>query len=660
MQKARVLGGLVGAIVVLPGALLLAVWLWVNPNNYQGRIAAAVKQSTGRDLHLSGDIKLSVLPWVALETGPASLGNPPGFGDQPLLSVTHATLRVKLLPLLRRRLEITRVELDGLDLGLRKNAQGGGNWQEASATTQSTPRARADETGLPRSFAAFPALRIHDGRVSYEDITLDHLNLETASVAQSQDIPFSITFGANRGVPGEQLTVNARFDVSADSARSLRLAAVNLSGTLTRPGEERPIPWEFSAPVLVVDPSLQTAQAAALTFSYAGARLTGSIAAAKMWDDLSLKGSVTLAPLVLREFGQRVGMAIPQTKDAKAWSQLSGSADIACASKAWTLKNIKVHLDETEVQGNIELSTADTKTLRFDLAADQIDLDRYRVAGERATGHEDKMTHQSIDTAKNPFEMDGTLTAARTSFSGMDFTHLRLTVASKDGVTHLFPMEAQIDGGRYSGDITLDGRGAVRSVSIDGHLFGVDMARLLAKSAQKGRLSGRATLNVTGIAHGGSMDELLKTLNGHLDAELADGVLEGIDLEYERNRAQALVDGAAAPRDDTKRTKFDAFKTSAQITNGIAETHDLTISTQVLRVTGQGSANLSTKAINFQLLASIFKAPAKTLADIPFKVTGTYADPIVKADLEPLVKHQLKQKLQDILKKNGLQGLFGK
>jgi AsmA protein len=659
MQKARVLGGLVGAIVVLLGALLLAVWLWVNPNNYQGRIAAAVKQSTGLDLHLTGDIKLSVLPWVALEVGPASLGNPPGFGDQPLLSVTHATLRLKLLPLLRRRLEITRVELDGLDLRLRKNAQGGGNWQDASATTQSTWRARADETGLPRSFAVFPAVRIHDGRVSFEDITLDHLNLETASVAQSHDIPFSITFGANRGVPGEQLTVNARFDLSADSTRPLRLAAVNLSGTLTRRGEERPIPWEFSAPVLVVDPSQQTAQAAALTFSYASARLTGSIAATKLWDDLSLKGSVTLAPLVLREFGQRVGMAIPQTKDAKAWSQLSGSADITCASKAWTLKNIQAHLDETEAQGNIELSTGDTKTLTFDLAADQIDLDRYRVAGESATG-QDKITHQSSDTAKTPFAMDGTLTAARTSFSGMHFTHLRLTVASKDGVTHLFPMEAQIDGGRYSGDITLDGRGAVRSVSIDGHLLGVDMARLLAKSAQKGRLSGRATLNVTGIARGESMDELLKTLNGHLDAELADGVLEGIDLEYERNRAQALVDGAAAPRDDTKRTKFAAFKTSAQITNGIAETHDLTISTQVLRVTGQGSANLSTKAINFQLLASIFKAPAKTLADIPFKVTGTYADPIVKADLDPLVKHQLKQKLQDILKKNGLQGLFGK
>ncbi len=89
-------------------------------------------------------------------------------------------------------------------------------------------------------------------------------------------------------------------------------------------------------------------------------------------------------------------------------------------------------------------------------------------------------------------------------------------------------------------------------------------------------------------------------------------------------------------------------------------THDLTISTQALKVLGKGSANLSTKAIDFQLLASILKAPSKTLIDIPLKVTGTYADPAVKADIDSLAKDQLKQKLKDVLKKNGLQGLFGK
>jgi AsmA protein len=242
----------------------------------------------------------------------------------------------------------------------------------------------------------------------------------------------------------------------------------------------------------------------------------------------------------------------------------------------------------------------------------------------------------------------------------MEFSGLRLTVASKDRITHLFPLEADIDGGRYSGDITVDERGALRVVSVNEHLTGVDLARLLANGAQKQHLSGRATLNFKGTARGATGEALIKTLNGNLSADLSGGAFEGIDLGYDVNRAQALIDRATVPRDDTGRTPFDQFKLSAQVINGIAETQDLTISSEALKVTGQGTANLSTKAIQFQLKASLLKAPATTLVDVPIDVTGTYADPKVKANITAVAKDQLKQKLQDILKKNGLQGLFAK
>jgi AsmA protein len=121
-----------------------------------------------------------------------------------------------------------------------------------------------------------------------------------------------------------------------------------------------------------------------------------------------------------------------------------------------------------------------------------------------------------------------------------------------------------------------------------------------------------------------------------------------------------LIDRSSAPPpDNTGHTRFEAFKTSAQITNGVAETRDLTIASQALKVSGQGSANLSSKAIDFRLLAAIVTAPQRT-TDIPLKVTGTYSDPTVRPDIEAVAKDQLKQKLQDVLKKNGLQGLFSK
>jgi AsmA protein len=658
MRKARVLGYLAGAIVVLLAAVLLAVRVWVNPNHYKGNLAAVVKESTGRDLQLPGDIKLSVFPWLALEVGPARLGNLPGFGEEPLLAFSHASFRIKLLPLLRRQLQVSRIELDGLDLRLRRNADGRGNWQEAPTSASSLTGAGA--THSPRSFASFADISIHDGRVSYEGVSVEHMNLETGSAALHGDIPVSIRFDVHRGDLSDAISVNAKFDVSADStAQQLRLAAVILRGTLNRPGEDRPIGWELSAPTLAANLAEASAQTAAFAFNYAGAQFSGSATAVNIFEELSLKGSLTVAPLVLREFAPRVGMSIPNTRDAKAWSQLSGSTDFDYASHAWVLRNLRVQLDDTQLQGNLKYSAAEIPALKFDLGVDHIDLDRYRPLKGSVAGHDGSAPNPPDEKAR-PFAADGTLTAAAANFLGLEFTDLRITVASKDSVTHLFPIEAHIDGGRYSGDITLDDRGAVRSVSINEHLNDIDMARLLAHGAQKGRMSGRATLSLRGSGRGQSVDALLKTLNGHFDADLVEGALEGIDLEYQRDRAQALLERTPNLRNDTKRTQFDAFKTSAEISNGIAVTHDVTISTQALKVLGKGSANLSTKAIDFQLLASILQAPAKTLADIPLKVTGTYADPAVKADIDSLAKDQLKQKLKDVLKKNGLQGLFGK
>jgi len=66
------------------------------------------------------------------------------------------------------------------------------------------------------------------------------------------------------------------------------------------------------------------------------------------------------------------------------------------------------------------------------------------------------------------------------------------------------------------------------------------------------------------------------------------------------------------------------------------------------------------KGVDLQMLASLSQASGIRIADVPFKITGTYVDPTVRPDMEALAKGQLKQKLQDVLEKNGLKGLFNK
>ena len=663
MRTVKVLAGLAGGIILLIVVGLLAVWALVNPNDYKGRIAAAVKESTGRELILKGDIKLSVFPWVALELGPASLGNPPGFGAEPFLAFNHAAVRISLWRLLSKRMDIQRVEIDGLDLILLRDARGTGNWESFGQQPRRTA-SPTEQTGVGGQAPELAGLRVTNGRVSYQGMVIEKLDFETGALGGSGVTPVRIGFDANRGVPGESLTLSANFNFSADEQyKELRFEGVNLSGLLGRPGDVRPAHWEMSLPTIEVNLNAQTLSVPTYDISYSGARVSGKLQATKILADLSATGAVALAPVSLREFAPRLGLELPKTRDPRALAQLSASSDFSLGANAVSFESMQLQLDDTHLKGSVAMSRQ-PRALKFAFTVDQIDVDRYLSVGQGPVAPVPQKrvvtTPKGAEASTLP-EAEGTLAVGSVHFSPLDFTNVRLTLAAQDNVVHLFPSLAQIDGGSYSGNITLDDRGATPIVSMDEHLSGVDMARLLAATPYKGRLTGRGSVNLKATARGAALDAVMQTLSGQFDANLSDGALEGIDLGYELAAAQALIKHQAAPpRNAPARTPFDAFKMSAQISNGVARTSDLTIASAVLRMTGQGSVNLVNKGIDFQALASIMKAQDTAVADIPLKVTGTYMDPTVRPDVDALAKSELKQKLQDVLKKNGLQGLFGK
>jgi AsmA protein len=179
------------------------------------------------------------------------------------------------------------------------------------------------------------------------------------------------------------------------------------------------------------------------------------------------------------------------------------------------------------------------------------------------------------------------------------------------------------------------------------------MTPLLKDFAKTQRISGHGTVTTNLTAQGLAGDALMKTLNGHIAANIDNGAVEGVDLWFEINRAVALVQKQPLPAGNSSgRTKFDAFKASADIVNGVATTKDLNIASQNLRVTGQGATNLVTNAINYQVRATILKeaptaagAGGKTLADIPLNITGTTTSLNVRPDLEALAKARVQQEL---------------
>ena len=151
-----------GAAVLLITLTLVGILLFVDPNDYKDDITTAVRDATGRELTIDGNLELSVFPWLGLSLGRTRLGNAPGFGDQPMAQVEAVDIKVKLLPLLKSQLEMKTVLLRGLQLNLARKADGRSNWDDLTgqpAEVTETPSEKAppaDESGPP-PLAALPS-----------------------------------------------------------------------------------------------------------------------------------------------------------------------------------------------------------------------------------------------------------------------------------------------------------------------------------------------------------------------------------------------------------------------------------------------------------------------------------------------------------------------
>jgi uncharacterized protein involved in outer membrane biogenesis len=632
LRALRILAFVLGGLVALVALLLIAARLLVNPNDYKGRIAQTVRNSTGRELLLPGDIRLAVFPWVALEFGPASLGNPPGFHAGPFAAVRHVAIRVKLLPLLRKQLQIGRVEVDGLDLRLYKNAQGRGNWQGfgGQATTPESGGASGNA-----ALADLAGLTIKDSRVSYQDMVLEHVNLDVGHLTSSVAVP-----------------IDLKFDLT------------------TSPGA-KPLQFAVSVPNLSVDLAAQTLSAPAFAADLAGAHLNGSLQGSKIIDAPHIQGVFKLDPVALRDLMGRLGITPPATRDPKVLAKLATSGEFVYGGNAVHASKLDAQLDDSTLRGDAGLTNIDTRAMNFDLALDHINFDRY-LSPAPAQPAQPKQHAKPAELPADSLRtllMHGTLTVGSATIAGVNLSHVHAGVDAKDGVTRIAPATAQLYGGDYSGDITLDSRAPTPVMTLNQSMTGVDMAPLLMDFARTKRLSGRGNLTTNLTAHGHASDAMMKSLSGHVAANLTNGAVEGLDLWFEINRALALIQKQSLPAGSgSGRTRFDSFKASAELKDGVAATRDLNIVSQNLHITGQGTWNLVTEAIDYEVKATLLNGAsggsAKTLADIPVTITGTMTKPTVRPDLGGLAKARVQQELdkhKDELRQqlqDKLRGLF--
>jgi AsmA protein len=676
MRTVRIAAIVVGTLVGLVIVGVVGLLLFVDPNRYRGDIEQAAKQHTARVLAIHGKLELKVFPWLALSVHDAELSNPAGFGTQPFLTVQNASIGVKLLPLLRKRLEVSRVRLDGLNITLISRGELN-NWQDLG---ESKGPPEAASNGSSESGTA---------------VSIEGVDLSKSSVVFTDEIKKSSTQLANLELhTGRLETGSDRTGVEKVELRGSYLSqpaetdpAHNHSNGAT--DVPKPLAFSLSSAGLALDNRAHTLAPTKVEVKVGDAGLDVSLSGEKLSTERVVTGSIAVPTTSARKLLQSLGVAPPITRDPGALTAFGLQTNFRLTKKQLQLSALQLTLDDTRVQGTASIEDLDTSAFRFDLNVNGINVDRYRAPVEKVTAVAKHPPVASADASPTPLPLDtlrkldvtGTLHVASATFSNLVFSDVVMPLVAKDGHVRLGPTQARLYGGSYNGDIVLDARPVQAQLSLNEHLQGTDIGALVKAAFDSARISGRADADVAVTGVGNTDDAIKRSLSGNINLEVKQGALVGVDVVFELQRVNALLKRQVpAPRTGTgpPRTVFNALQTNGTLDKGVLRIDDLRMETDFLKVHGRGTLDTLTQAINSQLVAAVSKpssgnAPAGgggldalSAVEVPLTITGTTSSPIVRPDIEALAKGKLGQEVQQkagelVKKKLGdkLKDLFG-
>ena len=204
----KLLIGLVALVVLLFAAILIAP-SFIDWNAQKQQITAAVRDATGRDLKIRGDIDITVLPSPALRVEDVRFANVAGATSPDMVQLKEARVSVAFGPLFEGRLAAV-VTLVRPIIHLEKLADGSASWDFAAA--ESSPASGSSAAGDESLSQKLPldlkldSFRIVNGSVSYLDAqsgTVERIEKLNSDISfDSLDGPFRLEGNASlRGIP---------------------------------------------------------------------------------------------------------------------------------------------------------------------------------------------------------------------------------------------------------------------------------------------------------------------------------------------------------------------------------------------------------------------------------------------------------------------------
>lgn len=696
----------IGVVILLLLILIIALPFLIDLNKYQDRYRPLIEEALNRKVELQ-DIRLTIWPRIGARIGGFVVQDDPAFRTGPFASLASLDVGVKLLPLLKGRVDVEEITLRDPVILVLKNSQGQLNISTIGAkptapAAPSKPEPPGQPAGSPlQALALFAVDRISidGGKLTYRDestpkpteytvtqleflLTSVHLgdsptvHLEATVLPHNLPVRLDGSFGPlvetldvksftfNLGLGKVALGLKGRaiggnLDATIN-ALQIDTADLPVALPLTKPVQVKDLHLTLHAPYPM---SPETPPASQVDLTDLGLTLVMGGSAINI-KGTATKGLANVTAASASINSSDLPVAVPLTKPVEV-------KDLHM--------NIRAKYPPKEGTAPLELAEVPNLGLTVALGSSRVEVKGSVLGGLAKVTATSKLLN-TLDLPivlplKKPVEIKDLQAAAELKGQEARLTNLTL---------QLFEGFLRTQGTLGLGTPTPPFTG---TVSLQGLQVG---PALQAVGSDQVSVSGTANAELALSGRGFTRPDLVKALAGTGRMSVREGKIEGINL---LQQAAMLLKAVGVSLDNVKATAFSTIESDLVIKQGLIGLQRVLIDSHDFQATGGGTIGLD-QSLDMKLNLNLSQALSQKIAagspiakvamtngrlSLPLVITGSTQAPSYGLDTKMFagkVQEQVKEKFKgavgdllkgsakpEDLKKQGkdlLKGLFGR
>ncbi|ASP48468.1 AsmA family protein [Cognaticolwellia beringensis] len=634
------------AVIIFIIVLLIVVATQlISTEDIFNQVSTKVEQSTGRTLTVDGEQSLSVFPSLSLVLNDVHFSNVTGGSKPDMASISELMIHIPWLSVFSGELAIEKFVINDPDILLEKSVDGTVNWQfstlaGAESTTEQSPT-DDKSINLPDAFdISLGQVEINGGKLTF----IDHQSKETKVI--------------------DQLNLAVKLP-------SLR-EPLNLSGSVRYMTQVLELESSITTPAKAINNQPFSVE---LDLTSALVKLTYKGDVVQQGKELSGKLSVSGDSVKKLLNWQNIPLA---AKD-EAFNKFSFSTNMGFANDNLTLNELMVNLDALAFKGSTTITLSTPLKLVSNIDLGILDLNPYLPEPTSEATPADDTASQPIvwdDTALDlsalaSLNADISIKSSQLFVRDIKLGKNEIAVVLNNSVANVQLKSFQGYEGSGSGAIKVNANKKPYQITTKFDLANINAEPLLNDAVGFDKLLGKGQLTWDLSTKGISQRDFIQQLNGHLDISFIDGAVKGVNLAAIAKSASSIMQGnlSAVSLDsdfsNADKTDFAALTGKFTLTNGVANTDNLSLNNPFIRISGTGDIDLPKTNVNLQVKSKIVASTQGQAAEstdagvvIPIKITGPFHNIKIRPDVSSGAKDKVKDKVKDKLK-DKLKGLFG-